>query len=364
MTKFNNQYHHTRNYGCRFKEIIENGYRALVMENEKIRVSIYLDKGSDIYEFLYKPTDTDFMWRSPIKIDANVKAPVTKEHSKGSFLDIYEGGWQDMLPSIGAPTNYKNMDLGTHGELFTLPFEYDVLEDDPEKVSLKLYTRMKRSPLFVEKQISLEGNNSFIKIDQTITNEADEEFKFSWGQHPAIGMPFLDGNCVIDVPPAKKAKTYQASLSPNQIISPDMEFRWPNIEADNGNTIDLSKIMPPESKTAFITYLEEISEGWYGITNLKSGLGFGMVWDRSVFKHLWMWCVYRGAYGFPWYGRTYNIALEPWSSLPDNFDEVLKNNDYLSLGTGKSLSTSYSAVVYKSEKRIKGFNKDFSPQKD
>jgi len=364
MIKFNNQYYHTRNYDCRFKEIIENGYKTLVLENEKIRISIYLDKGSDIYEFLYKPTDTDFMWRSPVKIDGNRKAPVTREHSNGSFLDIYEGGWQDMLPTIGAPSNYLNSGLGTHGELFTLPFEYDVIEDDPGKISLKLYTRMKRSPLFVEKEISLERSNTFIKIDQTITNEADEEFKFSWGQHPAIGMPFLDENCIIDVPPAKKAKTYPASLSPNQVIPPGMEFKWPNIEIENGNAINISKIMPPGSKTAFIVYLKNLSEGWYGITNLKSGLGFGMVWDISVFKHLWMWCVYRGAYGFPWYGRTYNIALEPWSSLPDNFEEVLKNNDYLSLDPGKSLSTSYSAVIYKSEKRIKGFNKDFTPQKD
>lgn len=73
--------------------------------------------------------------------------------------------------------------------------------------------------------------------------------------------------------------------------------------------------------------------------------------------------VYRGVSSFPWYGRTYNIALEPWSSLPDKFDEVLKQNDYLSLKPGASVKCSYSAVVYESEKRIKGFNEDLSLKK-
>ena len=73
--------------------------------------------------------------------------------------------------------------------------------------------------------------------------------------------------------------------------------------------------------------------------------------------------VYRGFSDFPWYRRTYNIALEPWSSLPDSFDEVLKQKDHLSLKPGKSIKCDYSAIVYESDKRIKGFNKDLSIKK-
>ena len=50
-------------------------------------------------------------------------------------------------------------------------------------------------------------------MTQTIINEADEGFNFSWGQHPAIGVPFLDENCVIDVPNSEIAKTYYKALS-------------------------------------------------------------------------------------------------------------------------------------------------------
>jgi len=358
---YDNQYHHNRNYGCRYKEIIENGYRALVIENELLKVSIYLDKGSDIYEFLYKPTDTDFMWKSPMVMDGNRNTPFTKEAPNGSFLDIYEGGWQDILPTIGNPVDHMNGNLGTHGELFSLPFNYTVLENNPEKVVIKMYTRMRRAPLYVEKQLTIESHKPYISIVQTITNEADEEYKFSWGQHPAVGMPFLNENCVIDVPAAKTCRTYSKNISPNEVVPPNIVFDWPWLSGSNGKKVDISKIMSPAVKTSFIVYLENISDGWYGITNLKSRLGFGMVWDKSVFKHLWMWMVYRGSYGFPWYGRTYNIALEPWSSIPDNFEEVLNQKDYLSLKPGKSLKSEYSAVVYKSNKRIKGFTDKLIP---
>jgi Cu(I)/Ag(I) efflux system membrane protein CusA/SilA len=75
---YENQYHHHRNYGCRQTEIVLKGFRALVMENEKIRATILLDKGSDVYELLYKPVDIDFMLRSPLELNGQNRNPVTR----------------------------------------------------------------------------------------------------------------------------------------------------------------------------------------------------------------------------------------------------------------------------------------------
>ena len=85
-----------------------------------------------------------------------------------------------------------------------------------------------------------------------------------------------------------------------------------------------------------------------------------MSWDKEVFKHLWIWAVYRGSYEFPWYGRTYNIALEPWSSLPDNFDKALKNKECISLRPAEKITSKYCAIVYQSKKRINGFDSDLN----
>ncbi len=54
-------YNHERNYGCRICEVIYKGLKTVFLENEKIRIGILADKGTDIFEFLYEPKEIDFM---------------------------------------------------------------------------------------------------------------------------------------------------------------------------------------------------------------------------------------------------------------------------------------------------------------
>ena len=55
-----------RNYACRIStNYTYRGHAVAILENELIRIGVLLTKGTDIYEFLYKPLDIDFMWRTP-----------------------------------------------------------------------------------------------------------------------------------------------------------------------------------------------------------------------------------------------------------------------------------------------------------
>src|SRR2546425_9898421 len=58
-------YTHERNYACRITECTFRGLRSVILENQIIRISVAADKGADIYEFLHKPTDTEFLLRTP-----------------------------------------------------------------------------------------------------------------------------------------------------------------------------------------------------------------------------------------------------------------------------------------------------------
>ena len=57
-----------RSHGCRLIEYTHRNMTFLAMENEFLRVAILVDKGADIVEFLYKPTDTGFLWKEPAGI--------------------------------------------------------------------------------------------------------------------------------------------------------------------------------------------------------------------------------------------------------------------------------------------------------
>jgi hypothetical protein len=359
MLVYDNFYHHNRNYGCRFQEIVYKGFGALVIENEIIRTTILVDKGTDIIELLYKPKDVDFMWRSPVEVDARNKNPVTRAFEAGSFMDVYEGGWQELLPSITSPTNYKGTNLGFHGEVMFLPWQYQILEDTPERVRIRFTVRLRRAPLYVAKTLTLRSGASHIEFEETVRNEADEPFSMMWGHHPAYGKPFLNDQCWIDLPAGASGLTYQTDFSGNSPFECNMEFPWPMAPDKQGKLVDVSRPMPPDRKTAYNIYIKDLREAWYAITNPALGLGIGMSWDLRVFPYMLIWNVYRGFYSSPFFGRTYNIALELYSAIPDCLDQAIQLGRDIRLNAGQELSTKFAIMVYRAQGRVKGFDQEY-----
>src|SRR5665647_1532878 len=131
----------TRNSGCRITdEIRYKGLKALIMENELLRVFILTDKGTDILELLYKPKDIDFMWKSPKTFRGG-------GIDRKDFLESYLGGWQEIVPNGGSPCIYKGANFGLHDETSMIPWDYDILEDGQSKIMVKFYTKLSKVPL-------------------------------------------------------------------------------------------------------------------------------------------------------------------------------------------------------------------------
>ena len=76
------------------------------------------------------------MWRSPLGVRDSSKYIATSGDSTSTWLDLYEGGWQTVLPAGGYPSNYKGADLGLHAEVNTIPWDCIILEDTVSKVSV------------------------------------------------------------------------------------------------------------------------------------------------------------------------------------------------------------------------------------
>ncbi|HJP28733.1 MAG TPA: DUF4432 domain-containing protein, partial [Dehalococcoidia bacterium] len=92
-------YQEERTTGCRVSDAwTYRGLKTVVLENEIVCVTVLADKGADIYSFVHKPTDTDFMWRTPWGVrDPKTTVPPTGDPSS-IWLDFYEGGWQTVVP--------------------------------------------------------------------------------------------------------------------------------------------------------------------------------------------------------------------------------------------------------------------------
>lgn len=331
------------NSGCRWMEFIWNGINALILENNLLRLEILVDKGTDIVEFLHKPSDIDFMWRSPIPVYKPYSLVTTAQGKLGNFMDYYPGGWQEIFPNGGGNCEYKGAILGLHGEVALMPWKYSIKESTANKLSVKFHTETYRTPFAIEKTISMEKDSSIVAIDEKVTNKSGEEMDFIWGHHPAFGKPFLSPDCVIKINSAKIAVGRGDGVSYTNLKH--TTGTWPLVEgADGQGLVDISVCPGEKDNVSEVIFLSELEEGKYEIFNNKFRIGFKMEFPAEIFRYIWFWRIGGGSYNYPWYGRNYNIALEPFSSLP-NLAEAVKRGDQLKLGPGETLEASIKAGV-------------------
>lgn len=148
---------HNRNYGCRIVQFILEGFHAVSLENEKVRVTILIDKGTDIYEFLYKPHDVDFLWRSRVGLRPMEHFQPMSPVASGAFLEFYEGGWQEMFPWGGHASEYRGVNTGMHGEVALTPWDFRIDVDTPEEVRITCSVRTRRMPFSCERPLRYTG---------------------------------------------------------------------------------------------------------------------------------------------------------------------------------------------------------------
>ncbi len=335
----------SRKHGCRLCGYRQLGLNVVVLENRALRVTLLPDKGADIVELRLKALDLDVLWESPWGV-RDPRTTLPSDAGAGPMMDFYEGGWQEILPSGGPPSSHLGATWGQHGETATLPWEVRVESDEPDHIAVSLRVRLARYPLLVEKTLHLVGEQAVLRIDETVTNEADEAVPLMWGHHPTVGAPFLSGACRFTVP----GGTIRVPLTPafeRQRALPGATGHWPRVSTIEGGLLDLSVMPAPEARTAEYLYITDVTEGWYAISNDEVGAGFGLCWDPAVFPHLWYWQVARGAYGYPWFGRTYSMALEPWTSWPgEGLAAAVAQGTALHLAPHEARSTTISAILW------------------
>ncbi len=350
-----------RHWGCRISdEWSFKGMRTLVLQNELVRITVLADLGSNIYEFLHKPSDLDFMWKHPNGVrNPQDIAPKGMDNAL-AFHDLFPGGWPEILPNGCAPGEYKGAQLNVFGEVSNVPWHYRILEDTPERVSVKLWVRTTRTPFLLVKTLTLEANKPALFIQETVTNEGTQRMEFMWGHHPVVGPPFLDASCRIDAPPSKVIVLHDED-GPDVRMHLHQTGEFPIIRDIHDQPLDLRVVPGPEFKSMDNCYLLDFEKGWIAVTNTARQVGFGLAWDAQVFKYIWLWEALGGGIGYPWYGRTYQIGIEPWTSYPCvSLAEVVERGTAASLDGGESVSAWLTAGAYSGKAQVSGIERDGS----
>ena len=338
-------YTHTRNYGCRLRRFTWNGVDMLTLENAKLKVAVALGKGADIVELVYKPMDVDFMWHSFNPLGA-ANRPVTVAAPDGNFMDAYSGGWQDLFPTYGSPACYHGGHLGQHGEACLSAWDCRVLRDEVDCVEVLLSLRLRRTPFYLEKGLKLTGDAPRLDMRERIVNESGVPQDFMWGQHPAFGAPFLDESVRLRVPGTPDVVVPREVVIHHTPFAGEVRGKWPCLPGKDGRIIDLSRAYAPEERLYMEYCLSNLEKGQYELVNGNLGLGVRMTWDLDICPCLWVWGLYRGIDDYPWYARAYVMAVEPYSTYPDDYDAAKAGGGLLKLASGACLETDLSCELF------------------
>lgn len=347
--------------GCRISdEWTYQDLQALVLENHLLRVVVLVGKGSDIVEFRYKPLDLDFLLHMPGGM-RNPRQYTPSAYTSGAFIDYYSGGWNEVLPNGGPGVIYKGAALGQHGEISLIPWQYTILEQTAERVSVSLSVRPLRTPFYLQKTLSLERGRAVLTIEETLTNEAGMTMDLMWGQHIAFGRPFLDEGARVDVAPCRiLAHAIMPDYEPRR-FQPGAENNWPLLPTPDGSLADASDIPAfGKAEAQEMAYLLDLTDGWYAITNPQRQAGFGIRFDHHLYRYIWYWQQLGNvAKGAPWWGRLHTTALEPWTSFPTNgLLEAIENGSALQLAPGERIHTTLRAVAYHGIIRVNGISQE------
>jgi hypothetical protein len=334
---------HPRNHGCRLTVCEIEGLETVVLENAALRVSVLAGKGADVFEFLYKPLDADPLWRAPNGIVNPARGTPSSALTDGAFMDVYEGGWQELFPTLGAPATVHGAPLGEHGEVALLPWDVRIDRDDPEGVAVTFSVECRRTPFRLRRTLRLEGDAAVLRIDEEAENAGAEPLDFMWGHHPVLGAPFLAPGCRLSLPGGRVQGT---EVSDAGFHDAGEATDWPVYRSPAGHEEDLRRLPEPGPAHIDELYVSGLPAGWYAVTNPELGAGFGLRWDLETFPYLWLWRTLGAAPGYPWYGRTYTLGLEPFSSVPPQYPDARAAGTLHRLEPGATLATSLTAVAF------------------
>ena len=131
-----------------------------VLENDHLRVTVALDRGAEIVEFRSLADRGGPAPPTPGRHPRPARLAPSVGATGGTFLDHYAGGWQEILPNGGPAVTWRGVEYGQHGEVSLVPWTLEVLEDEPDRVSVVCRVRALRTPLLLERRMTLRGDRA------------------------------------------------------------------------------------------------------------------------------------------------------------------------------------------------------------
>ena len=265
-------------------------------------------RGGDVLALVHQETQTNVLWTSR---RARHQVPQSGPLDQGlsSFYDEYPGGIQELFPNTAASTVVAGAELPFHGEACRIAWTPDPREARGTGDFVALKTALRRLPIVMRKELSLDSSGPSLTISSTVENVSEQPLPFSWAFHPAFGAPLVEGGCRVYLP-GDEAEVHKDRFSALQRWEPGSVHKLPTIDATT--YIDLRR----DTDCGADLFYVRCSEGWFVARNEKTGLTIACTWDLELMPFLWFWEECHDAAGYPWWGLEHVVGIEPHSIAP------------------------------------------------
>jgi hypothetical protein len=316
----------------------ETGWRSVVLESDELRVVVLPDKGAEIHRLIHRESNVDVLFHGPWGLQPP-GAPPLEGSGEDEFMWNYAGGWQELFPSVNEGCTYRGRRIPFHGEVATLPWEYEPLSDS----EVRFTTRCRETTFELQRTLRVDDGTSKLEIESVATNVGDEPAHFVWGQHCVVGAPLLEEGCRLELP-ARTIVTRPELWEPETAaLVPGQREAWPNALLREGGTTDLREIPGPERRSHDDMYIGDLEETWLAVTNPRLGLTFRLEWEPAELAWVILWQAYGGADAAPLTG-SYALGVEPWTSRL-NLEDAVAAGEAIELAPGGRLATRFAASV-------------------
>lgn len=303
----------SRRSGARVSDVLECEHgQVIVMENDRLSVVVLPGKGADIVSFYNKQVRCECLTRPLAVLPSKTAHTIT-----GPEFERSKMVWPEMFPVASAYDDYCGQPQPFHGEARYQRWRYDILEDTPERVSVRFTARMQRTPFELSRTMTLDRDGATVIFDETATNLSSQTLPVIWGHHPTFGPPMLSEACRIHLPKCTLIDEDESSL----------------------------KIDRPGSGVGKMFYATDLAAGWFGLYDSRHEFGFGMRWDKELFKVIWLWQGLNAECDEPLFKDLYAIAIEPVTGVPASHERHAEFGPMM-MTPGQKISTRLEAFLF------------------
>jgi len=309
------------------------GLQALVLENARLRVTVLPQLGGKIWSIVSKAHDREMLWHHPRMTPRRAPYGAT-------YDNWFCGGWDEVFPN-DFPVEIDGEAYPDHGEVWSLPARWHVVESTDEAISVALEHQGIALPTRFRKVLTLRRDEPKLHLAYEIANEGAAPLDVHWKSHPAL--PVAAG-ARLHMPIGRVIDDQDFGE-----VFAERDFAWPVVRRADGSTLDLREVPDPDSGTSQFYYGVELTAGSAAIEYPAEGIGFGLTFDSAVLTSVWVFGTYGG-----WRGLN-TVILEPCTGYPADLAAAIGNRSVLVLEPHSSMSTELTASVIDGEAEVAAF---------